>query len=148
MKILLLGATGMVGQGVLYECLRDSDVDQVISIGRRATGRQYEKLHEIVQADLRMYAYEGTYIRRSSGMSRKATARKQVPQELQRPKKLARTFRLTPGKVEAAQRILGSSTATDAIETALDMVVFRRELIEGTEAAFGIRIASPERKSR
>ena len=41
------------------------------------------------------------------------------------PRKLARTFRLTPGKVEAAQRILGASTATQTIETALDMVLFR-----------------------
>jgi uncharacterized protein YbjT (DUF2867 family) len=56
MKVLLFGATGMVGQGVLYECLRDSDVDQVISIGRRATGRQHEKLREIVQADLYDYS--------------------------------------------------------------------------------------------
>ena len=41
-------------------------------------------------------------------------------------RKTARTFRLTPGKVEAAQRILGVPTATEAIETALDMVVFRQ----------------------
>jgi hypothetical protein len=80
-------------------------------------------------------------------MPGKATARKQVSHEPLRPKKVARSFRLTPGKVEAAQRILGLLTATDAIETALDMIVFRNELIEGTEAVFGISISSPERKS-
>lgn len=53
-------------------------------------------------------------------------------------RKASRTFRLTPGKVEAAQRILAAPTATEAIETALDMVIFRDELIRGTKAAFGI----------
>jgi hypothetical protein len=76
-------------------------------------------------------------------MSRSA-ARKQKPASPARPRKVAKTFRLTPGKVEAARRILGAASATDAIETALDMVVFRRELVEGTQAAFGVRIALPE----
>lgn len=60
--------------------------------------------------------------------------------------KVARTFRLTPGKVEAAQKILRASTATETIETALDMVVFRRELVEGVEAAFGLEISAPDRR--
>jgi len=38
MSILLFGATGMVGQGVLRECLLDSGVASVVSIGRSATG--------------------------------------------------------------------------------------------------------------
>jgi len=79
-------------------------------------------------------------------MAGKSTTRSQVPHALAKPKKLPRTFRLTPGKVELAQRILGSPSATDAIETALDMAVFHHELIEGTQAAFGIRIAPPERE--
>jgi hypothetical protein len=54
-------------------------------------------------------------------------------------RKASRTFRLTPGKVEAAQRILASQTATEAIETALDMVIFRDELVRGTRAALGIK---------
>lgn len=61
-------------------------------------------------------------------------------------RKVARTFRLTPGKVEAAQKILGAPTATDTIETALDMVVFRRELVQGVEAAFGLEISAPDRR--
>lgn len=52
MKVILFGATGMVGQGVLRECLLDRDVDSVLSIGRRATGQQHEKLREIVRTDL------------------------------------------------------------------------------------------------
>ena len=66
----------------------------------------------------------------------------------ERRRKVARTFRLTPGKVEAAQRILGVPTATDAVETALDMVVFRRELVEGVRAAFGVKLTPPDRPRR
>ena len=52
--------------------------------------------------------------------------------------------------VATAQRILGTSTATATIEEALDMVVFRRELIDGLDAAFGIEItaAFPDPPSR
>lgn len=52
MKIILFGASGMVGQGVLRECLLDPDVDSVLSIGRSATGQSHPKLREIVRKDL------------------------------------------------------------------------------------------------
>src|SRR5258708_19477676 len=52
MDVILFGATGMVGQGVLRECLLDPGVQRVLSIGRSTTGRQHPKLHEIVRADL------------------------------------------------------------------------------------------------
>ena len=52
MNVLIFGATGMLGQGVLRECLRDPDVRRVIVVGRSATGRHHEKLHEIVQPDV------------------------------------------------------------------------------------------------
>lgn len=58
--------------------------------------------------------------------------------------KVSRTFRLAPGKLAAAQKILGTATATETIETALDMVVFRRELLDGTRALFGVTITSPD----
>jgi uncharacterized protein YbjT (DUF2867 family) len=51
MNVLLFGATGMVGQGVLRECLLDPDVRSVVTIGRSATGQQHEKLREIVHGD-------------------------------------------------------------------------------------------------
>jgi uncharacterized protein YbjT (DUF2867 family) len=51
MKVLLFGATGMVGQGVLRECLLDADVDGVVSIGRGVTGQQHPKLRELLHAD-------------------------------------------------------------------------------------------------
>jgi uncharacterized protein YbjT (DUF2867 family) len=56
MNVLLFGATGMVGQGVLRECLLDADVRLVQTIGRAATGEQHPRLSEIVHADLFDYA--------------------------------------------------------------------------------------------
>jgi uncharacterized protein YbjT (DUF2867 family) len=52
MKVLLFGATGMVGQGVLRECLRDPRVGKVLTIGRMATWQAHPKLREIEWADL------------------------------------------------------------------------------------------------
>jgi uncharacterized protein YbjT (DUF2867 family) len=52
MKVLIFGATGMVGQGVLRECLLASDVADVITIGRTGVGQEQPKLRDIVHADL------------------------------------------------------------------------------------------------
>jgi uncharacterized protein YbjT (DUF2867 family) len=52
MKVILFGATGMVGQGTLRECLLANDVESVLTIGRASTGQQHPKLQEIVQSDL------------------------------------------------------------------------------------------------
>ena len=52
MNVVLFGATGMVGQGVLRECLLDPHVDRILSVGRNATGQHHAKLREIVPADL------------------------------------------------------------------------------------------------
>jgi uncharacterized protein YbjT (DUF2867 family) len=51
MKVILFGATGMVGQGVLRECLVDAGVESVLSVGRSPTGVQDAKLREIVHGD-------------------------------------------------------------------------------------------------
>src|SRR6266478_7303430 len=56
MNILLFGATGMGGQGVLRECVLDPGVRLVQSIGRSASGVQHAKLLEIVHADLWDYS--------------------------------------------------------------------------------------------
>ena len=55
MKILIFGATGMVGQGVLRECLLAPDVESVVAVGRNATGQQHPKLRDLVHKD--MYDY-------------------------------------------------------------------------------------------
>lgn len=52
MKVLLFGATGMVGQGVLRECLAAPDVTLVQTVGRSATGVQHPKLREVTRPDL------------------------------------------------------------------------------------------------
>ena len=50
-RVILFGATGMVGKGVLRECLLDLEVESVLTVGRSATGQQHEKLREIVHKD-------------------------------------------------------------------------------------------------
>jgi uncharacterized protein YbjT (DUF2867 family) len=52
MKVILFGATGMVGKGVLRQCLLDPDVESVLSIGRRASGVSHPKLGDLVRADM------------------------------------------------------------------------------------------------
>jgi hypothetical protein len=61
--------------------------------------------------------------------------------------KVAKTYRLSPRKIADARAILGAPTATATIEEALDLVVFRRELIDGTRAMSGLEIenAFPDR---
>jgi uncharacterized protein YbjT (DUF2867 family) len=51
MKVILFGATGMVGQGVLRECLVDPGVERVLVVGRSPSGQQNAKLKEILHQD-------------------------------------------------------------------------------------------------
>lgn len=51
MKVIVTGATGMVGKGVLLECLEDSAVTEVVSISRRTLGLEHAKLKEILHSD-------------------------------------------------------------------------------------------------
>ena len=51
MNVILFGATGMVGQGVLRECLLDPDVQQILSIVRTPSGQHHPKLRELVHAN-------------------------------------------------------------------------------------------------
>ncbi|MDQ1453380.1 MAG: hypothetical protein QOK38_3246 [Acidobacteriaceae bacterium] len=52
MNVVIFGASGMVGQGVLLECLRDTGVERVLVIGRSTAGRQHAKLREVLAKDL------------------------------------------------------------------------------------------------
>ena len=56
MKVLLFGAAGMVGQGVLRECRLDPNVEAVLALGRTSTGTRNSKLREIIRRDLSNYA--------------------------------------------------------------------------------------------
>ncbi len=51
-----------------------------------------------------------------------------------REPRISRTYRLPLSKLSAAKRALGAATATETIERALDIVVFQRELIDGTRS--------------
>ncbi len=51
MRVLLFGATGMVGQGVLRDCLLDPDVESVVAVGRGSTGQKHAKLRELRHGD-------------------------------------------------------------------------------------------------
>ena len=52
MKLILFGATGMVGSGALREALADLEVEAVLSIGRSSCGVQHPKLRELLLRDL------------------------------------------------------------------------------------------------
>lgn len=50
-RVILTGATGMVGEGVLLECLKHSEVEQVLVINRRPCGITSPKLKEIIHTN-------------------------------------------------------------------------------------------------
>ncbi|WP_230858161.1 NAD-dependent epimerase/dehydratase family protein [Actinoplanes aureus] len=52
MRVIVFGATGMVGQGVLRECLLAPDVTGVLAVTRTPTGLHHPKLHEAILTDL------------------------------------------------------------------------------------------------
>ena len=56
MKVILFGATGMVGQGVLRECLLDRDVERVLAVGRSSSGVRHDKFGELILSDLMNYS--------------------------------------------------------------------------------------------
>jgi uncharacterized protein YbjT (DUF2867 family) len=51
LKVILTGATGMVGEGVLHECLQHEDIEQVLVVGRKPCAVTHPKLKEIIHAD-------------------------------------------------------------------------------------------------
>ncbi len=55
MKVIILGATGMVGQGVLRASLVDDEISSLLAVGRTMTGIASQKLHQIQHSDLLDY---------------------------------------------------------------------------------------------
>ena len=51
-NVILTGATGMVGEGVLLECLANNDVERVLVVGRRPCEIVHPKLTELIHGDL------------------------------------------------------------------------------------------------
>src|SRR5262245_47441686 len=56
MRVILFGASGMIGQGVLRECLLDPDVEAVLAIGRAPLHEEHAKLRTLVRKDLFDYS--------------------------------------------------------------------------------------------
>jgi uncharacterized protein YbjT (DUF2867 family) len=52
MNVVIFGASGMVGQGVLLECLRDTSVESVLVIGRSPVEQKHTRLREVLVKDL------------------------------------------------------------------------------------------------
>ncbi|MEQ8245609.1 NAD-dependent epimerase/dehydratase family protein [Fulvivirga sp.] len=55
MKVIITGATGMVGKGVLLECLDHAEVEQVLLINRRTIDLKHPKLVEVIHTDFSDY---------------------------------------------------------------------------------------------
>ncbi len=51
MKVIVFGASGMIGQGVVRECLLDPEVEDVLSVARSSSGQQRSKFRELVHKD-------------------------------------------------------------------------------------------------
>jgi NAD dependent epimerase/dehydratase family enzyme len=50
-KAIVTGATGMVGEGVMHECLLSDQVEEVLLVNRKPSGFTHSKLKEIVHQD-------------------------------------------------------------------------------------------------
>lgn len=50
-KIIITGATGMVGEGVLLDCLNNTEVSEILIVNRRSAGIVHPKLKEIIHTD-------------------------------------------------------------------------------------------------
>lgn len=50
-KVIITGTTGMVGEGVLLECLQNPAITEVLSVSRKSTGRTHAKLKEYIVKD-------------------------------------------------------------------------------------------------
>src|SRR6476646_8691177 len=50
-RVIITGATGMVGEGVLHECLLHPAIDHVLIVNRRPSGKQHAKLEEVIHSN-------------------------------------------------------------------------------------------------
>jgi uncharacterized protein YbjT (DUF2867 family) len=51
MKIIITGTTGMVGEGILLECLNQPKIEEILSVSRKPTGIRHSKLKEYIVPD-------------------------------------------------------------------------------------------------
>lgn len=53
MRVIITGSTGMVGEGVLLECLANPEIERVLTVSRRSSGHEHAKLSELLVPDFR-----------------------------------------------------------------------------------------------
>lgn len=58
MKVIITGTTGMIGEGVLIECLANPIIEEVLSVSRKPTGKQHPKLKEYIVSDFLSLTYD------------------------------------------------------------------------------------------
>jgi hypothetical protein len=51
MKVIITGTTGMIGEGILLECLNDNRISAILSVSRKPIGRSHPKLKEYIVSD-------------------------------------------------------------------------------------------------
>ena len=51
MKVIITGTTGMIGEGILLECLKDDRISAILSVSRKPTGKIHPKLNEYIVSD-------------------------------------------------------------------------------------------------
>lgn len=51
MKVIITGTTGMIGEGILIECLKNQEITEILSVSRKPTGKSNPKLKEIIVKD-------------------------------------------------------------------------------------------------
>ena len=56
LNVIITGATGMVGEGVLHECIQHPDVENILVITRKPTGYAHPKIKEIIHTDFSNFA--------------------------------------------------------------------------------------------
>ncbi|MDC8099764.1 NAD-dependent epimerase/dehydratase family protein [Chryseobacterium rhizosphaerae] len=64
MKIIITGATGLVGEGVLMVCLENPEITEVLTISRKPSGRQHNKLKELIVNDFSEIKNKGPQLSR------------------------------------------------------------------------------------
>ena len=58
MKVIITGTTGMIGEGILLECLNDDRISSILSVSRKPTGKNHPKLKEYIVSDF-LLLHEG-----------------------------------------------------------------------------------------
>ena len=51
MKVIITGTTGMIGEGILSECLQNNEITEILSVSRKPTGKTHQKLKELIVND-------------------------------------------------------------------------------------------------